>query len=70
MDTDTERALADNLNLPQQGRKCAFSLLKDAFPGGFPSVNIIPTTETETEGMIYSLKSKTHQVMMKYQTKF
>jgi Notch-like protein len=33
-------------------------LLKDAFPEGFPSINIIPTTETEIESIIHSLKSK------------
>jgi hypothetical protein len=60
-------SLAENLNLHQGGREYAHSLLKDAFPGVFPSTNIIPTTETEIGSVIHSLnsKKKNHKVMMK-----
>jgi hypothetical protein len=47
------------------GREDAISFLKDGFPVKFPSIKIIPTTETEIKSIIQSLKSKTHQVMMK-----
>jgi hypothetical protein len=49
---------AENLNPCQGGREYAISLLKDAFPEGFPIINIIATTETEIENITHSLKSK------------
>jgi hypothetical protein len=36
----------------------AISFLKDALPVKFPDIKIIPTTETEINSIIYSLKSK------------
>jgi hypothetical protein len=33
-------------------------LLKDALPEGFPCISNIPTTETNIESVIYSLKSR------------
>jgi hypothetical protein len=45
--------VAEKLNLHQGGREYALSLLKDAFPEGFPSINVIPTAETETESIVY-----------------
>jgi hypothetical protein len=39
--------VTENLSLHQEGEEYALSLLKDAFREGFPSINIIPTTETE-----------------------
>jgi hypothetical protein len=39
------------------GREDAVSFLKAAFPVKFPSINIIPTTETEMKSVINSLKS-------------
>jgi hypothetical protein len=47
--------VADNLNLHQEGTKCAFSLLKDASPERFHSIKIIATTETEIKSIIHSL---------------
>jgi hypothetical protein len=50
--------VAENLNLHQEGKEYALSLLKHAFPEGFPSINIIPTTKTDIQSIIHSLKSK------------
>jgi hypothetical protein len=47
-----------SLNLYQKGEEYALSLLKDAFPEGFPSINIIPTNETETKSIMHPHKSK------------
>lgn len=42
----------------QAGREYTLSSLKDAFPGGFSSINIIQTTQTEIESIKHSLISK------------
>jgi hypothetical protein len=48
----------ESLNLHQAGTEDAVSFLKAAVPVKFPSINIIPTTETEMKIVINSLKSK------------
>jgi hypothetical protein len=48
--------ITESLNLHQAGREDAVSFLKAAFPGKFPGIKIIPTTETEMESIIHSLK--------------
>jgi hypothetical protein len=39
------------------GKEDAISFLKDALPVKFPHIKIIPTTETEINSIIHSLKS-------------
>jgi hypothetical protein len=43
--------LAENLNFHQMGNENAYSILEDAFPTNFPTINIIPTTETEIKNI-------------------
>jgi hypothetical protein len=47
-----------NLNLHHVGREYAFSFLKNAFPGRFPVIKIIPTNENEKQSVVYSIKPK------------
>jgi hypothetical protein len=48
--------LAENLNLHQRGNENAYSILEDAFPTNFPTIKIIPTTETEIKNIIQTMK--------------
>ena len=45
-------------NIQQIAKGDAFSILKDSFPGNFPSIKIIPITEAEIKTTIHSLKPK------------
>jgi hypothetical protein len=56
--------ITETLNLHQEEKGDVISLLKNAFPRKFPGIKIIPTTETEIQRIIHSLKAKTLQVMM------
>jgi hypothetical protein len=49
---------AEKLNMQQVEKSDAISFLKDAFPGNFPSIKIIPITEAEIKSIIHSLKPK------------
>jgi len=52
-----------NIQLTETGD--AISILKDLFPGNFPSIEIILITEVEIKGIMHSLKPKqNHQVMV------
>jgi hypothetical protein len=50
--------IAEKLNMQQVEKADAISILKDAFPGNFPSIKIIPITEAEIKSIIHSLKLK------------
>jgi hypothetical protein len=50
--------ITENLNLHQEARGDAISFLEDAFPGKFPGIKTIPTTETGIKSKIHSLKAK------------
>jgi hypothetical protein len=43
----------------------AISILKDSFPGNFPSIKIIPVIEVEVKSIIHSLNQKNHQPLIK-----
>jgi hypothetical protein len=45
-----------------RGDVIAFS--KEEVPRKFPGIKTIPTTETEIKSIIYSLKAKSHSVMI------
>ena len=49
---------SEKLNRYKSEKKDDISFLKDSFPGNFPTINIIPITEAEIEGIISSLKPK------------
>ena len=58
--------ITEKLNIQQIEKGDAISILKDSFPGNFPSIKIIPITEAEIKSIIHSLKQKkNHQAMMK-----
>ena len=48
--------ITEKLNIQQIQKGDAISILKDSFPGKFPSIKIIPITEAEIKGILYSLK--------------
>jgi Notch-like protein len=50
--------IAEKLNMQQVEQSDAISFLKDAFPGNFPSIKIIPITEAEIKSIIHFLKPK------------
>jgi hypothetical protein len=50
--------ISEKLNIQQIEKGDAVSILKDSFPGNFPSINITPITEAEIKSKIYSLKAK------------
>jgi len=43
----------------------AISILKDSFPGNFPSIKIIPVIEIEVKSIIHSPNQKTCRVKIK-----
>jgi hypothetical protein len=45
-------------NIQQITKEDVNSILKDSFPGNFPSLKIIPITEAEIKSKIHSLKTK------------
>ena len=51
-----------NIQLTETGD--AMSILKDSFPGNFPSIEIILITETEIKRIIHSLKPKQNRQVM------
>jgi hypothetical protein len=48
--------ITEKLNIQQIEEGDAISILKDSFPGNFPSIKIILITEAESKGIIHSLK--------------
>jgi hypothetical protein len=50
--------IAEKLNMQQVEKWDAISFLKDAFPGNFPSIKIIPITEVEIKSIRHALKPK------------
>jgi len=48
--------VTEKLNTQQIEEGEAISILKDSFPGNFPSIKIIPITEAESNSVIQSLK--------------
>jgi hypothetical protein len=46
------------LNIQQLNKRDAVTILKDSFPGNFPSIQTIPITEAEIKSIIHSLKKK------------
>jgi hypothetical protein len=50
--------VAEKLNVQKFEKGDAISLLKESFPGIFPSIKIIPITEAEIKSIIRSLKPK------------
>ena len=51
-----------NIQLAESGD--AISILKDSFPGNFPSIEIILITETEIKRIIHSLKPKQNRQVL------
>jgi len=51
-----------NIQLAESGD--AISILKDSFPGNFPSIEIILITEAEIKRIIHSLKPKQNRQVM------
>ena len=47
--------LTEHTNIQPKGKGDAISVLKDSFPGNFPSVKIIPVTEAEKKCIIHFL---------------
>jgi len=47
--------LIEQLNIQPIGKGDAISVLKDSFPGNFPSINMIPITEAEIKCKIHFL---------------
>ena len=60
--------ITENLNIPQRKKEGAISILKDSFPGNFPSIKTIPITEADINSIIHSLKK--NQVIMQWQVKY
>jgi hypothetical protein len=52
----TRITCAEKLNIQQIEKGHATSILKVSFPGYFPYIKIIPTTEAEIISIIHSLK--------------
>jgi hypothetical protein len=50
--------ITEKLNIQQIEKGDAISILKDSFPGNFPSIKIIPITEAEIKSIIDSFKQK------------
>jgi len=50
--------ITKKLNIQQIKKGDAISILKDSFPGNFPSIKIILITEVEIKSTIHSLKPK------------
>jgi hypothetical protein len=50
--------ITEKLNIQHIAKGDAISILKDSFPGNFPSIKIIPFTEVEIKCTIPSLKPK------------
>ena len=50
--------ITEKLNIQQIKKGDAISILKDSFPGNFPSIKIITITEAEIKSTIHSLKPK------------
>ena len=50
--------ITEKLNIQQIEKGDAISILKDSFPGNFPSIKIIPITEAEVKNIIDSFKPK------------
>jgi len=48
--------VTEKLNTQQIEEGEAISILKDSFPGNFPSIKIIPIIEAESNSIIHSLK--------------
>jgi len=50
--------ITEKLNIQQIQKRDAISILKDSFPGNFPSKKIIPITDAEMKSIIHSFKPK------------
>jgi len=50
--------VTEKLNIPQIQKGSAISILKDSFPGYFPSIKLIPITEAEIKSIIRFVKPK------------
>jgi len=48
--------VTEKLNIQQIEKGDAIFILKDSFPGKFPSIIIIPINEAEIKGILHSLK--------------
>jgi len=48
----------EKLNIPHIQKGYAIAILKDSFPGNFPSIKLIPITEAEVKSVIHSVKKK------------
>ena len=48
----------EKLNIPHIQKGYAIAILKDSFPGNFPSIKLIPITEAEIKSIIHSVKPK------------
>ena len=46
----------EKLNTQHTQKEDSISILKDSFPGNFPSIKIIPITKAEIKRIIHSLK--------------
>ena len=63
--------VAEQLNVQKSEKGDAISLLKESFPGNFPSIKIIPFAETKIKCVMLSPKPKNnHPIMMKYQVEY
>ena len=50
--------ITEKLNIQQVEEGDDTSILKDSFPGNFPSIKIIPHTEADINSIIHPLKPK------------
>jgi hypothetical protein len=50
--------VTEKLNVQKLEKGYAISILKDSYPGNFPSIKIIPITEAEIKSIIHALKPK------------
>jgi hypothetical protein len=50
--------------MQQIEKEDAISILKDSFPGNFPSIKIIPVIEAEVKSKIHSLNQKNPQAVI------
>ena len=56
--------ITEKLNTQQIEEGEVMLILKDSFPGNFPSIKIIPVTEAESNSIIHSLKLKKKSSVM------
>jgi hypothetical protein len=54
--------ITENLHLPQEARGNDVSFSKNAFSRKFPDFKIIPTTETDINRIVHSLKAKNYRL--------